>query len=37
MDARLGRHFMPDDYAGDEKKIVVLADRLWRERYNAET
>ena len=35
--ARLGRHFMPDDYAGDEKKIVVLADRLWRERYNAET
>jgi predicted permease len=34
--ARLGRHFMPDDYAGDEKKIVVLADRLWRERYNAD-
>src|SRR6266851_2525529 len=34
--ARLGRYFMPDDYAGDEKKIVVLADRLWRERYNAD-
>jgi hypothetical protein len=34
--ARLGHHFMPDDHAGDEKKIVVLADRLWRERYNAD-
>jgi putative ABC transport system permease protein len=35
--AQLGRHFIPDDFAGDQKKIIVLADRLWRERYNADS
>ena len=34
--ARLGRCFTADDYAGDGQKIVVLAYRFWRERYNAD-
>jgi putative ABC transport system permease protein len=32
----LGRYFTAGDYAGGEAKIIVLAHRLWRERYNAE-
>ena len=34
--ARLGRRFTADDYAGDGQPTVVLAYRLWRERYNAD-
>lgn len=32
----LGRYFTASDYAAGEEKIIVLAHRLWRERYNAE-
>jgi putative ABC transport system permease protein len=32
----LGRYFTASDYAAGEEKIVVLAHRLWRERYNAD-
>jgi predicted permease len=34
--ARLGRRFTAADYAGDGARIIVLADRMWRERYNAD-
>jgi predicted permease len=34
--ARLGRCFTADDFVGDGQKIVVLAYRLWRERYHAD-
>jgi predicted permease len=34
--ARLGRCFTADDYAGGGQQIVVLAYRLWRERYKAD-
>ncbi len=32
----LGRYFAAGDYAAGEEKIIVLAHRLWRERYNAD-
>jgi predicted permease len=34
--ARLGRCFTAHDYAADGQRVVVLAYRLWRERYNAD-
>ena len=34
--ARLGRNFNAADYAADGGPIIVLAHRLWRERYNAD-
>lgn len=33
--ARFGRYFTPDDYVAGSP-VVVLADRFWRERYNAD-
>jgi MacB-like periplasmic core domain len=34
--ARLGRPLMASDYAADGSPVVVLADRLWHEGYNAD-
>jgi predicted permease len=34
--ARLGRHFTATDYAAGGGPVIVLADRMWRERYNAD-
>jgi putative ABC transport system permease protein len=33
---RLGRYFTARDYAEEGQPIVVLADRLWRQYYNAD-
>jgi putative ABC transport system permease protein len=33
--ARLGRVFMPADYA-EGSRVVVLADRIWREQFDAD-
>jgi predicted permease len=34
--AQLGRHFSATDYAAGGGPIIVLAHRMWRERYNAD-
>jgi predicted permease len=34
--ASLGRHFNAADYAAENIRIVVLADRFWRAEYNAD-
>jgi len=34
--ARLGRYLIPSDYGTNGSRAVVLADRIWRSRYNAD-
>jgi predicted permease len=34
--AQLGRHFTASDFAAEGSPIVVLSDRMWRTRYNAD-
>jgi predicted permease len=34
--ARWGRYFTPSDYAPGGGPVVILADRFWRSRYNAD-
>src|SRR5579859_2039864 len=34
---RLGRSFTAAGYAADGEHIVVLADRMWRDRYNSDS
>src|SRR5579864_6698106 len=34
--AHIGRHFTAADYDAGSGPIVVIADRMWRERYNAD-
>lgn len=36
VSARLGRTLMATDYASGGSRLVVVAERTWRDRYNAD-